>query len=90
MVQITAVHMGGGERHEHIASVRWKKDGSNQTGQSTRAEMVQFIEGEGKGQVYVTDGSNTVYVGVVNATPKYIRTYADGKWTDNLLALPRY
>ncbi|MGH7485059.1 MAG: DUF3892 domain-containing protein, partial [bacterium] len=21
--------------------------------------------------------------------PKYLRTYADGRWTDNLLALPR-
>lgn len=36
------------------------------------------------------EGGNTVRVGVVNATPKYIRTYADGTWTDNLLALPRF
>ena len=87
MVQVTSVHMSGGTQHEHIAKVKWRDD-KNSTGESTRAEMVTFIEGGGK--AYVTDGTNTVYVGVVNATPKYIRTHADGKWTDNLLALPRY
>lgn len=86
MVKIIAVHMEGGERHEHIAEVKWVE--ATKEGQSTRAKMVEFIEGGGK--AYVTDGANTVDVGVVNATPKYIRTYADGKWTDNLLALPRF
>jgi len=52
--------------------------------------MVDWIENK-KGVAKVTDGKNTVDVGVVaNATPKYILTHADGKWTDNLLALPSY
>jgi hypothetical protein len=38
----------------------------------------------------VTDGKNTVAVLVVDSSPPYLRTYADGKWTDNLLALPKY
>ena len=50
--------------------------------------MVDWIEKGGVAKV--TDGRNTVDVGVVNATPKYIRTHADGKPTDNLLYLPRY
>ena len=29
-------------------------------------------------------------VRVVEATPPYLRTVADGNYTDNLLALPRY
>lgn len=86
MVQVTAVHLEGGGQHEHISKVRWV-DGSK-SGESTRAEMVAFIDGGGK--ACVTDGVNTVYIGVVNASPKYIRTYADGKWTDNLLALPKF
>jgi len=82
---ITEVHMEGGSEHEHIARVRWK---NSQTGESTKQQMVEFIE---KGNsVKVEDGRNTVDVGVVNATPKYIRTYADGKWSNNLLALPRF
>lgn len=51
--------------------------------------MVDWIETD-QGRAVVTDGKNTVNVGVVDTTPKYLRTYADGIWTDNLLALPRY
>lgn len=86
MVYITSIHLEGGERHEHIAIVRWKNE--QDSGQNTRSEMVKWIKEGGK--AYVSDGRNTVMVLVVEATPPYIRTYADGKWTDNLLALPRF
>nr|WP_314464360.1 DUF3892 domain-containing protein [uncultured Novosphingobium sp.] len=34
-------------------------------------------------------GGNRANIGVVNGqNGKYLRTYADGKWNDNLLALP--
>lgn len=88
MIGITAVHMVGGTQHEHIAEVKWVNRETNAIGSSTREGMVDWIEKGG--QATVSDGRNTVAVGVVNATPKYIRTHADGKWTDNLLALPRY
>jgi catechol-2,3-dioxygenase len=88
-VEITAVHMSGGDKHEHIADVKWASRQTSETGASTREVMVDWIENK-KGQAVVTDGKNTVSVGVVTATPKYLRTYADGVWTDNLLALPRY
>jgi hypothetical protein len=51
--------------------------------------MVEWLTAN-PGQAYVSDGARHVLVGVVDATPKYIRTYADNVWTDNLLALPRY
>lgn len=89
MVEITAVHMVGGEGHEHIGEVKWRNPDSGATGATSRAGMVKFIRDD-NGRAYVTDGQNTVWVGVVNATPPYIRTYADKVWTDNLLALPRY
>jgi catechol-2,3-dioxygenase len=88
-VEITAVHMSGGDKHEHIADVKWTNQQTSERGASTRAVMVDWIENQ-KGQAVVTNGRNTVNVGVVDATPKYLRTYADGIWTDNLLALPRY
>ncbi|MGD0742094.1 MAG: DUF3892 domain-containing protein [Acidimicrobiales bacterium] len=88
-VEITAIHLVGGTRHEHIASVRWVNPSSQETGSSTRETMVDWIENKG-GAAFVTDGQNTVSVAVVDAHPKYLRTYADGVWTDNLLALPRY
>ncbi|MEY2565747.1 MAG: hypothetical protein QOE35_276 [Actinomycetota bacterium] len=88
-VYITAVHMNGAEDHEHIADVRWENRSTTATGESTRAAMVDWIENQ-SGDARVADGASYVRVGVVNATPPYIRTFADDKWTDNLLVLPRY
>lgn len=87
-VYVTKRHMEGGSGHEHIARVKWEDRQSGQSGDSARAEMVTFIDGGGVARV--GDGSSFVEVGVVDASPKYIRTYADGKWTNNLLALPTY
>ena len=87
-VYITARHMLGGTKHEHIASVKWENRSTGATGESTRAQMVEWIEKGGDARV--AKGSLYVDVRVVNAIPKYIQTYADGDWTDNLLALPEY
>jgi hypothetical protein len=89
MVEITQVHMVGGAGHEHIAEVKWVNPASQETGASTREAMVVFLRKPGS-RAFVTDGQRTVEVGVVEAKPPYIRTHADGVWTDNLMALPRY
>jgi len=89
MVYVTAIHQEDGSSHEHITSVKWRNPSTGDTGQNTKAEMVDWIKNK-SGDARVTDGTNTVQVGVVDASPPYIRTYADGKWTDNLLALPRF
>ena len=89
MIYITAVHMEGGSGHEHIASVRWTNSATNSSDTSTREQMVTWLRSNPHG-ARVSDGYREVEVGVVNATRPYIRTVADGVWTDNLLALPRY
>jgi len=89
MIYITQVHMSGGTEHEHIAKVKWRNPQNANTGENTRAEMVAWIRDK-KGDARVSDGTTEVRVGVYNASPPYIRTHADGKWTNNLLALPRY
>lgn len=89
MVYVTAVHVDGTEDHEHIASVRWRNPSSGDTGQNTRAEMVTWIRDK-NGDARVESTPKDVRIGVVEAKPPYIRTYADGKWTNNLLSLPRY
>jgi hypothetical protein len=81
--------MVGGSRHEHIAAVEWENRATKATGKTSRAGMVKFIEVD-KGDARVADGSSYVQVKGRDAIPKYIQTYADGKWTDNLLALPEY
>ena len=87
-VYVTKRHMDGGSKHEHIAKVTWENRASGETGESTRGAMVEWIEGGG--DCRVANGTSYVKVGVVDSSPKYIRTHADGKWTDNLLALPTY
>jgi hypothetical protein len=88
-VYITHRRMVGGTQHEHIASVMWRNTQSAETGTSTRETMVDWIENKG-GAAFVQSGTAAVKVLVVKASPPYLRTYADGVWTDNLLALPEF
>lgn len=60
----------------------------NSTGKWTRQAVIGWIE-RGENTFYTLVQGNRANVGVVNgANGKYLRTYADGKWNDNLLALP--
>lgn len=90
-IQITAVRLSGGTKHEHIIRLWWTNPATGKTGDNTRAEIVSWIEDK-KGQAYTSDtGGHRAEVAVV--TPprgeKYLRTHADGVWTNNLLSLPR-
>jgi hypothetical protein len=90
MVFITHIRMSNsGTSHEHITDVKWRNPEKGSVGENTLAGMVDWIENK-KGIAKVTDGAVTVDVGVVNVSPKHIRTFANGRWTDNLLALPRF
>ncbi len=91
MIYITEVHMvDQGTAHEHIDKLRWVNTATSETGESTRTQMVNWIKNE-NGKIHVRDSNNNdVRVHVVDATPPYIQTDADGVRTDNLLALPRY
>lgn len=90
-IRITAIRQSGGTGHEHITHLWWINPASGQTSDNTRAQIVSWIENE-NGKAYVEDShGNRADVGVVTPTygQKYLRTHADGRWTDNLLALPR-
>ena len=69
----------------------WTNPADGKTDDNTSAEVVSWIEDK-NGKAYVEDsGGNRTDVGVVTPSvgSKYLRTYADGRWTNNLLALPR-
>lgn len=89
MVRITAVRATGGTTHEHITHLRWMNSANAEVGTSTKQAVVEWLRQPGA-RAFVTDGTTTVEVGVVEVTPPYVRTYADGRWTNNLLALPRF
>jgi Protein of unknown function (DUF3892) len=73
-----------GRRHEHIIRA------GNSQGWSTVPEIIQWIERQ-QYAFYTLVGGRKAYVGVRRDVGKapYIRTYADGVWNDNLLALQR-
>lgn len=92
-IQITCINKSGGYHgnpHEAISHLGWIEDGTGNTGKSTRLEIYNWIEDQ-KGYAYVKDrNGNTARVGTaVNSNgTKFVRTYADKVWTDNLLSLP--
>ncbi|WP_370551745.1 DUF3892 domain-containing protein [Chromobacterium sp. Rain0013] len=51
-------------------------------------EEVWFLTNP-QNSLYVLEGGKEVELYVVNASPKYLKTYADGLLTNNLLSLPR-
>jgi hypothetical protein len=54
----------------------------------TRQDVITSIEGK-TNTFYTLVGGKRANVGVVDGpNGKYVRTYADDKWNDNLLALP--
>jgi hypothetical protein len=80
-----------GNGHEHIAYLWWR-DGARSDAW-TREQMVAYIEQNGDNSVWCPDSRNPGKPGQwvhVNSTgrTKYVQTIADGRWSDNLLALP--
>ncbi|ADI31076.1 DUF3892 domain-containing protein [Methylotenera versatilis] len=87
--KITCINKPLSGSHEHITHV-----GNPEVGWIwTVADVVKSIDAN-QNTFYVLDPSTgkRANVGVIrpsNHAP-YLRTYADGNWSDNLLSLPRY
>lgn len=74
--------------HEHITHAGGPNPEGNGRWRDTVANIVGFIEKE-QHRFYTREDDASVWVGVrTGATGnKFIQTYADGVWKDNLLAL---
>lgn len=82
-IQVTCINkIDRNSTHEgitHLGGVGWKW---------TRAAVIASIEAKAN-TFYTYVDSKRADVRVVDGqNGKYVRTYADGKWSDNLLALP--
>ena len=95
-IKCVARRMEGGAGHEHIAILWWLKLGgsneTNESGNSSREQMVEFVEKNGNEIVWCPDKNPNAQGAWVhvhsNGRIKYVQTVADGRKTDNLLALP--
>ncbi len=92
-IRITCINKSGGyhsDPHHAISHLGWRNDQTGNAGRSTRLEIYDWIK-EKNGVAYVLDRlGNKAYVGTRENTngTKYLQTYADRVWTDNLLSLP--
>ena len=91
-VQITHIRMSSsGSGHEHITDYRWLSLADDEVNSSSKATMVDWLDNKG-GTAHVGSGAGRADVGTVHPShgAPYLRTYADGVWTNNLLSLPRF
>jgi hypothetical protein len=92
VIWITAIQFdrSGHTSHENIRAVQWRDAESRQQGVYTVGEVVKLIRSGNL--VYVSDDAfeRTALVRVVDAEPPYIRSWAHGKWENDLLTLPRF
>jgi hypothetical protein len=92
-IRITCISKSNGyhsDPHHAIERLGWLEDGTGNTGNNTRLEIYDWIKNQ-NGAAYVLDSKrNKASVGTRENSfgTKYLQTYADRVWTDNLLALP--
>ena len=95
-IKCVAKRLTGGSGHEHISMLWWirHENGADVGAESnsTREQMVAYIEQNGNNAVWCPDRSPQLQGAWVhvhsNGRIKYVQTVADGRKTDNLLALP--
>lgn len=80
----------GGTGSEHISHVKWLQESDGEVGSMSKQTAVSWLD-EGN-KAYVQGSRSRVEVGVVRVAGQdpYLRTYANGTWNDNLLALPLF
>jgi len=91
-VRITCINKDNGNHenpNEAISHYGWINESTNESGKNDRPSMVKWVENGNK--AYVKDVSGNVaycYVRESSKGTKFLQTYADNKYTDNLLSLP--
>ncbi|GAA1230193.1 hypothetical protein JOF42_000363 [Microbacterium phyllosphaerae] len=91
VVEITHVRFeGNGRGPDAIIAYQWVSRDSGKVGWSDKPNMVSFVRGGGT--AYVGQGANQVITRVVDPERgnAYIRTVADGYYTNNLESLPTF
>jgi len=92
VIQIQAIHTepSGSNYHEHIASLGYNSPSDPEVKVVTKEALVTWLNTSTANQAFVVSPYAKAEVKVVPIHPPYVRTVADGVWTDNLLALPRF
>ena len=90
-IEITHVRFSGTQKtHEAITHYKWRNRSDSTTGTSDKPTLVAWVDA--KNVAYVGSGSREVRVYAVHPvnSAAYLRTQADGAWSNNLLSLPTF
>ncbi len=92
MIYVTAIRMSppDSQQHEHITHVQWHDTGNGQSNYMSKQDAVDWLNRSSSNRLWVQGNPKDAEVFVVDATPPYLRTAADGYYTNNLLSLPRF
>ena len=77
-----------GDSHQSISDYKFRDDSTLATEWKTKASGVSYVRTYGATKVSGGGSEASVYVHDNANGADYLQTKADGKWTDNLLALP--
>jgi hypothetical protein len=92
-IQVTHIRLSGvTPTHQHITDYMWRSsDDTGAVNSSSKRSMVECLDKPGTA-AYVSSGTARAAVAVIRPEGRepYLRTYADGVWSDNLLSLPRF
>lgn len=92
-VRIVCINKDNGDHydpHEAVTNYGWSNEETGEQNKCTREVMVDFIENK-NGEAYVVDRyGNKVYCYVRKSVGgvKFLQTYSDNRYTNNLLELP--
>lgn len=91
MIFVTAISMSppDSQQHEHITRVYWENTADGESGWMSKQQAVDWLNGSSSNRLWVRGQPKNAEVVVVSGTPDYLRTVADGYYTNNLLSLPR-
>ena len=93
-IRITCINKAGGQHydpHAAISNLGWVNESTGKTGKSSRIEVYDWLKKDSSNQAYVLDWRGNrafVYPRDNQYGTKFVQTFADKVWTDNLLALP--
>lgn len=91
-VKIRAIEKDSGNHynpHEAIQAYCWVNEQTSESGKTNRPNMVAWVEKGNK--AYVKDALGNIaycYVRTSSNGNKFLQTYSDGTYTNNLLNLP--
>jgi hypothetical protein len=89
-IRVTCINKDSGHHedpHMGITNFGWIEDLSSNSGNYTRLQMIKFLEARGSAYVKDSLGNKADLIVVSRNGSKYVKTVADGKYTDNLLKL---